>query len=75
MLTQKEQILFDRIKEGMDQPGEGWLHEMLPEGMSAHSAAGVLGSLISKGLVTSVEDKEGPVVCYWVELAKPRKTT
>lgn len=69
-LTDKEQALFDSIKEGMDEPGCGWLHEVTPFN-NDHVTAGVLGSLIEKGLVTSNEYEEtapgyGPA--YWVEL-------
>ena len=65
-LTEKEQALYDAIKKGMDSPGEGWLHEIADE---SHSTAGVLGSLIKKGLVTSdlVQD-QGIQDCYWVEI-------
>jgi hypothetical protein len=66
-LTTKEQELLDAINEGMDQPGCGWLHEVTPFS-NDHVTAGVLGSLISKGLVHSYEDTEGPMVCYWVSL-------
>ena len=66
-LTDKEQSLLSAITEGMDQPGCGWLHDITPFD-NDHVTAGVLGSLISKGLVTSYEDNEGPMVCYWVEL-------
>ena len=69
-LTEKEQALLDGIKEGMDQPGCGWLHEVTPFN-NDHVTAGVLGSLIEKGLVTSIEDEENTPGCppaYWVEL-------
>jgi hypothetical protein len=66
-LTEKEQALFDSIKEGMDEPGCGWLHELAPTTLSTNA---VLGSLISKGLVHSHKDTEGVpgVPSYWVEL-------
>jgi len=66
-LTDKEQTLLSAIIEGMDEPGCGWLHEVSPFN-NDHITAGVLGSLINKGLVTSYEDNEGPMVAYWVEL-------
>ena len=66
-LTAKEQALYNEIAKGMDQPGEGWLHEVTPFN-NDHVTAGVLGSLIEKGLVHSHEDTEGPHRCYWVEL-------
>lgn len=66
-LTEKEQELYDSIMEGMDQPGEGWLHEINPF-ENDHVAAGVLGSLVSKGLVKSHRFSErGMPTCYWVE--------
>lgn len=70
VLTEKEQALFDSIKEGMDEPGCGWLHEVEPFN-NDHVAAGVLGALIAKGLVTSHEEPPtapgfGP--SYWVAL-------
>ena len=64
-LTKKEAALLEAITEGMDQPGCGWLHELADE---THETAGVLGSLIKKGLVHSYKDTEGPVPCYWVSL-------
>ena len=70
-LTEKEQALFDSIKEGMDEPGCGWLHEVTPF-QNDHVTAGVLGSLIEKGLVHSHEDTEGVPgypPAYWVTLA------
>ena len=70
-LTEKEQALLDTIGDGMDAPGCGWLHEVTPFD-SDHVTAGVLGSLIAKGLVTSWKDPESPLPsnpCYWVELA------
>jgi hypothetical protein len=67
-LTTKEQSLLNAIAEGMDEPGCGWLHELAPE---THETAGILGSLIKKGLVVS--HKEPPTTpgyppSYWVEL-------
>ena len=66
-LTDKERILLSSIQDGMDMPGCGWLHELDPFNDS-HVCAGVLGSLIKKGLVHSYEDTEGPCVCYWVQI-------
>ena len=68
-LTEKETALLASIEEGMDEPGCGWLHELAPE---THETAGVLGSLINKGLVVSHQEPPtapgyGPA--YWVELA------
>jgi hypothetical protein len=68
-LTQKEQDLYDRIVEGMDEPGCGWLHELVEP---SRSVSGVLGSLIRKGLVISTEcPSESPEYSqpsYWVEI-------
>ena len=71
VLTDKEQALFDSIKEGMDEPGCGWLHELTPFN-NDHVTAGVLGSLIEKGLVHSQEDEDGLSGYppgYWITLA------
>ena len=66
MLTVKEQKLYDSIVQGMDEPGCGWLHELADE---TKSTAGILGSLVKKGLVISSEIKEkGEPTAYWVEL-------
>lgn len=67
-LTDKEQRLYSSIQEGMDEPGCGWLHELDPFNDS-HVCAGVLGALISKGLVHSYQDEEAPD-CYWVTLVE-----
>jgi hypothetical protein len=65
-LTIKEQNLLDAIKHGMDEPGCGWLHELADE---TRSTAGILGSLVKKGLVTSSGFREpGYPTAYWVEL-------
>ena len=71
-LTNKETALLTAIAEGMDNPGSGWLHEVTPFD-NDHVTAGVLGSLISKGLVTSWEDDEvspGFPPIYWVQLTE-----
>jgi len=71
-LTEKEQALLNEIKAGMDEPGCGWLHEITPF-QNDHVTAGVLGSLIEKGLVHSQEDDEcvpGFPPAYWVTLAE-----
>ena len=65
-LTDKEQLLYASIQEGMDSPGCGWLHELSPFN-NDHVCAGVLSALISKGLVHSYQDEEFPD-CYWVSL-------
>jgi hypothetical protein len=68
-LTVKESALLAAIAEGMDEPGCGWLHEVTPF-QNDHSTAGVLGSLVKKGLVLSHKDTDGVpgVPSYWVEL-------
>jgi hypothetical protein len=65
-LTDKEQRMLDSVKQGMDEPGKGWLHEIDPFNGSKVTS-GVISSLIRKGLITSCEDKEFPG-CFWVEL-------
>jgi hypothetical protein len=66
-LTPKETALLSSILKGMDEPGCGWLHELADE---TRATAGILGSLVKKGLVVSSEIKEkGEPTCYWVELA------
>lgn len=65
-LTDKEQLLFESIKQGMDVPGEGWLHELDPFNNS-RVCAGVLSSLIYKGLVSSTQDEDDNS-CYWIAL-------
>ena len=68
-LTLKEQTLYDSVVQGMDEPGTGWLHELTPCDWTSRSAAGVLSSLIRKGLVTSHEEPDGEFApCYWIEL-------
>jgi hypothetical protein len=67
-LTAKESALFAAIVEGMDEPGCGWLHELVEP---SRSAGAVLGSLIKKGLVDSNRDDNGaPSACYWVSLTE-----
>lgn len=67
-LTQKESQLLTYIREGMDKPGCGWLHELQPANWSNRSTAGVLSSLIRKNLVTSIKHVDHEVICYWVEV-------
>lgn len=62
-LTEKEQMLYDEVVKGMDEPGKGWLHEITPFG-NDHVTAGVLSSLLNKGMVQSFEE-DG---CTWVYL-------
>jgi hypothetical protein len=65
-MTEKEQALLASIRIGMDQPGCGWLHELADE---THETAGILGSLVKKGLVVSHKEKEhGYPPAYWVQV-------
>jgi len=67
ILTDKEHQLLDSIIKGMDEPGCGWLWELNPFN-NEKICAGVLSSLIKKGLVNSLQDEESPD-CYWIEIA------
>ena len=74
-MTEKERWLFNRIAEGMDDPGKGWLHELghaMYTDMNSHQIAGILGSLIQKNLVWSqlhtAQDLCIDEDCYWVGL-------
>ena len=70
-LTAKETQLLTYIREGMDEPGCGWLHELAPANWSPRSAAGVLSSLIRKGLVHSHKEppnQPGYPSSYWITL-------
>lgn len=70
-MTEKETVLFNAIALGMDSPGEGWLHELADEN---HSTAGILGSLITKNLAYSCEEKEpGMPTSFWVGLTDEGK--
>jgi predicted transcriptional regulator len=69
-LTQKEQLLYDSVCRGMDQPGCGWLHELTMCGWSNRTTAGVLSSLIKKGLVHSHQEDDA----YWVTLVNQAPT-
>ena len=70
-LTEKEQSLYDAVVAGMDEPGSGWLHELANVSWSNRSTAGVLSSLIRKGLVTSHQEDGGfGQKCYWIEVSK-----
>tara|TARA_R100001510_G_scaffold5123_1_gene4036 strand:- start:1169 stop:1507 length:339 start_codon:yes stop_codon:yes gene_type:complete len=69
-LTDKERELFNAVIEGMDATGCGWYHELVARTETLeddHSTAGVLGSLVKKGLVESELHFTGPD-CYWVKL-------
>jgi hypothetical protein len=70
-LTQKEQLLYDSVCRGMDEPGCGWLHELTMCGWSNRTTAGVLSSLIKKGFVHSHREPtlSGDGDAYWITLA------
>jgi len=71
-LTALEAALLQEIHAGMDAPGCGWLHE-ITSFQNDHITAGVLGSLIKKGLVRSEKDEEcvpGFPPAYWLTLAE-----
>lgn len=50
-LTVKEQLLYDSIVKGMDEPGCGWLHELAPCDWAPRTRSGVVGSLVKKKLI------------------------
>lgn len=65
-LTEKETELLKVIQTGMDEPGCGWLHELVDV---TPSVKGVLGSLVKKNLVrTHKETTPGYPTAHWVEL-------
>ena len=72
LMTEKEETLYNGIKDGMDEANCGWLHEIIANigWKECLATNGVLGSLVKKGLVNSYKDTEGPEVCYWVEIAE-----
>ena len=65
-ITQKEREALDLLVEGMDEPFEGWLHEMLPE---TKQTSGLISSLIKKGLIES-EPIDSAYYIYVTELGK-----
>lgn len=66
-LTAMEQYLLDCVTEGMDTPGCGWLFHITDDRYTPHQYAGIIGSLVKKGLITSqVMDEHGNEV--WLEL-------
>jgi hypothetical protein len=69
-LTTKEKSLLTEIAEGgMDSPGSGWFHELLCDEPTP-SDAGVLGSLVKKGLVTTEEEDDD---CCWIQITQSGK--
>ncbi len=74
-LTDKERKLFNAVIKGMDSHGTGWYHELVSRAdmEEDHSTAGVLGSLVKKGLVDSEDQSEPGMLgidepIYWVKL-------
>jgi DNA-binding MarR family transcriptional regulator len=65
-LTDKEQLLLESIRQGMDEENCGWLHELDPFNNS-RVCAGVLSSLMKKNLVNSYQDEDNKN-CYWVSI-------
>ena len=71
-LTIKEMELLKSINKGMDEAGEGWLHELAAE---TKETAGVLGSLVKKALVNScVESEPDMPDCSWVVITEKGKS-
>lgn len=71
-LTEKETKLFNRIGKGIDQPHEGWLHDITAIDNTitfSKSTSGLVSSLVKKGLIKSTEDYELDG-CYWVKLTE-----
>tara|TARA_R100000458_G_scaffold54903_1_gene58384 strand:- start:1174 stop:1401 length:228 start_codon:yes stop_codon:yes gene_type:complete len=67
VLTEMEQYVFGCVTEGMDTPGTGWLIHICDDRYTAHQYAGIIGSLVKKGLITSqVMEEDGGEV--WLEL-------
>lgn len=69
-LTVKEQLLYDALVKGMDQPGSGWLHELAPCDWAPRTSAGVVGSLVKKKLIHT--HKEGKA--SWLTLVNQAPT-
>ena len=69
-LTEKEYKLLQAIDSGMDDPREGWLHEISPKAqMEGKTLSGVMSSLVQKGFVESNEDYDVPG-CFWVTITE-----
>ena len=66
-LTKKETALFIAVVVGMDEPGQGWLHELADKaGLSGKELSGVVSSLIKKKMIYTEEN------CgeHYVEISK-----
>lgn len=65
-MTEKEQILYNAIEKGMDEPKCGWLHEFADEGKTT---SGLVSSLVKKGLIESdCVEEIGCPDAYWVNI-------
>ena len=77
-LTEKERELFNQVIKGMDACGCGWYHELVSRTTMEedHSTAGVLGSLVKKGLVVSTNEWDPDMMnidssgLFWVKLTE-----
>ena len=65
-LTEKEHSVLTTIHTGIDGECGEWLHELefdFPE----DTVAGVIGSLVKKGLIICATDSHS-TDCHWIEL-------
>ena len=62
--TDMEQYVLGQVTEGMDRPGCGYLIHITDDRYTPRQYAGIIGSLVKKGLITS-EEMDGEV---WLEL-------
>ena len=68
-LTTNEKKQLGRIKQGMDEPGMGWLHEVSV--FEGKKLSGVISSLVKKGLITSeLVVERGLPNAWWVEVVE-----
>ena len=68
-LTEMERYLLDCVTEGMDAPGCGYLFHITDDRYTPHQYAGIIGSLVKKGLiVSSGTEADGDV---FLDLAEP----
>ena len=69
--TQKETQLLAGLVRGMDEPGNGWAHEIVARMKERHewndaSTGGVVASLVKKGAMTTTDmTDEGMPDCDW----------
>ena len=84
-LTALESSILCSIAKGMDEPNQGWWHELdvshaqslvgdvpnFPHDQFRRVIAGVLGSLVKKGLATTTEESvNGTHTVEWVALTE-----